>query len=107
MALGYIHSYIVNESSIFTHARIESDLTDDEKNQLAIFWKMGSSTLNAKNGLNRLFTNRTYDSSLIYRIVRKHRILQFSDSSDSMIKLIELGSIHKCKEGTFGNIALV
>ena len=59
----------------FTHARIESDLTDDEKNQLASFGKMDSSALNAKNGLIRLFTNRTYDSSLIYRIVRKHRIL--------------------------------
>ena len=41
--------YIVDESSILTHARIESDLTEDEKNQLAIFGKMGSTALNAKN----------------------------------------------------------
>ena len=85
----------------FTHARIESDLTDDEKNQLATFGKMDSSALNSKNGLIRLFTNRTYDSSLIYRIVRKHRILQFGDASDCMITLMELGSIHKSKEGIF------
>ena len=75
----------VNESSIFTHARIESDLVDDEKNQLAIFEKMGSSALNTKNGLIRLFTNRTYDSSLIYNNIKKYRILQFGDSSYCMI----------------------
>ena len=59
--------HIVNESSIFTHTRTESDLTDDEKNQLATFGKMGSTGLNAHNGLFRLFTNRTYDSALVYR----------------------------------------
>ena len=62
--------HIINEFSILTHARIESDLTKDEKNQLATFGKMGSTALNAKNGLIRLFSNRTYDSSLIYRIVK-------------------------------------
>ena len=85
----------------FTHARIESDLTDDEKNQLATFRKMGSTALYAENGLIRLFSNRTYYSSLIYRIVKKHWILQFGDSSDCMIKLVELGSIYKSKEGMF------
>ena len=94
-------SHIVNESSILTHARIESDLTEDEKNHLATFGKMVSTALNAKNGLIRLFSNRTYDSSLIYRIVKKHRILQFGDSSDCMIKLMELGNIHKSKKGIF------
>ena len=93
--------HIVNESSIFTHARIESDLTVDEKNQLATFEKMGSTGLNAHNGLLRLFTNRTYDSSLVYRIVKKHRILQFGDSTGCMIKLVKLGSIHKSKDGIF------
>ena len=91
--------HIFNESSILTHARIESDLTEDEKNQLAIFGKMGGTALNAKHGLIRLFSNYTYDSTLIYRIVKKHRILQFGDSSDCMIKLMELGNIHKSKEG--------
>ena len=56
---------------------------------------------NTKNGLIRLFSNRTYDSTSIYRIVKKHRILQFGDSSDCMIKLMELGNIHKSKEGIF------
>ena len=62
---------IVNESSIFTHARTECDFTVDEKNQLATFGKMGSTGLNAHNGLIRLFINRTYDSSLVYRIVKQ------------------------------------
>ena len=62
---------IVNESSIFTHARIESDLTEYKKNQLATFGKMNSTALNAKNGLICLFSNHTYDSTLIYRIVKK------------------------------------
>ena len=67
--------HIVYGSSISTHAKTESDLTDDEKKQFATFGKMGSIGLNAKNGLIRLFTNRTYDSALVYRFVRKHRIL--------------------------------
>ena len=63
--------HIVNESSILTHARIESDLTEDEKNQLDTFGKMGSTALNAKNELIRLFLNRTYDSTLI--VVRSQK----------------------------------
>ena len=55
--------HVINESSIFTHARTESDLTVDEKNQLATFGKMGGTALNAKNGLIRLFSNHTYDST--------------------------------------------
>ena len=60
---------------------------------------MTSTALNAKNGLIRLFSNRTYDSSLLYRIVKKYRILQLGDSSDCMMKLIELGNINKSKVG--------
>ena len=107
---------IVNESSILTHTRIESDLTEGEKNQLTVFGKMGSTAQNNKNGLIRLSTNRTYDSFLIYRVVKQHWILQFGDSSDCMIKLMELGNIHKSKEdifemtsdngGAFGNATL-
>ena len=33
--------HIVNESSICTHARIESDLIEDEKDQLVLFGKIG------------------------------------------------------------------
>ena len=63
--------HIVNESSIFIHARIESDLIEDEKNQLATFGKMGGTALNAKNGLIRLFSNHTYDStcSLVIQLI--------------------------------------
>ena len=93
--------HIVNESSIFTHARIKSDLTEDDKNQLATFGEMGSAPLNTKNGLICLLSNRTYDSTLIYRIVQKHRILQFGNLSDCIIKLMKLGNIHKSKEGIF------
>ena len=34
-------------------------------------------------------------------MLKKHRILQFGDSSDCMIKLMELSNIHKSKEGIF------
>ena len=63
--------HIVNKSSILTHVKIESDLTEDEKKQMFTFGKMGGTALNAKNGLIRLLSNRTYDSNLIYRIVKK------------------------------------
>ena len=36
---------------------------------------MGRTTQNAKNGLINLFRHRTYDSSLIYHVIKKHRIL--------------------------------
>ena len=39
---------------------------------------------------------------LWYTVLFKiHRILQFGDSTDCVIKLMELGSIHKSKEGIF------
>ena len=41
--------HIFNKCSILTHARIASNLTEDEKNQLATFGKMGGTALNAKN----------------------------------------------------------
>ena len=40
--------HIVNESSFLTHARIEFDLIEYEKNQLATFGKIGGTALNAK-----------------------------------------------------------
>ena len=93
--------YVVNQASISGNASYESDLTDDEKNQVAKFGKMGSTAQNAKNGALRLFQHRTYDSSLIYHVVKKHRILQFGDSSDCMIKLMDIGNCHKSKRGIF------
>ena len=91
--------HVVNQASISDHASYESDLSDDEKNQLAKFRKMGSTAQNAKNSLLRLFQNRTYDSYLIYGVVKKYRNLQFGDSSDCMIKLMAIGNYHKSNGG--------
>ena len=85
--------HIVNGSSISTHAKTESDLTDDEKKQLATFGKMDSTGLNAKNGLIRLFVNRTYDSALVYRFVRKHRILQSSNVTNKSVIFKKKGEL--------------
>ena len=63
--------HVVNQASISGHISYESDLSDDEKNQLAKFGRMGSTSQNAKNDLICLFQNRTYDSSLIYRVIKK------------------------------------
>ena len=65
--------HVVNQVSISGHASYELDLSNDEKNQLVKFGKMGSTTQNTKNGLIRLFQHRTYDSSLIYRVIKKRR----------------------------------
>ena len=46
---------VVNQASISDHASYESDLSDDQKNQLAKFGKMGSTAQNAKNGLILFF----------------------------------------------------
>ena len=62
-------SHVVNQASISGHASYESDLSDVDKNQLAKFGKMGSTAQNAKTISLRLFRNRTYDSSLIYRVI--------------------------------------
>ena len=83
------------------HARVESDLSKDENNQLEKCGRMRSTAQSTQNGVNRLFMNRTYDSSLIYRVIKKHRILQFDDSSDCMIKLMDIGNCHKSKRGIF------
>ena len=66
---------VVNQASISDHASYESDLSDDQKNQLAKFGKMGSTAQNAKKWFNTFFRHRTYDSSLIYHVIKNHRIL--------------------------------
>ena len=55
---------------------------------------MDSTAQNTKNGVIRLLRNCSYDSSLIYRAVKQNRSLQFGDSSDCMIKLIDIGNCH-------------
>ena len=42
--------------------------------QLAKFGKIGLTAQQVNNGLVRLFTNRTDDSSMMYRIVRRSRV---------------------------------
>ena len=63
--------HFVNQASISDHASYQLDLLDDEKNQIVKFGKRSDTTQNAKNGVLRLFQHRTYDSSLIYRVVKK------------------------------------
>ena len=62
--------HVVNQASILGHTSYESDLSDDEKNQLAKFGRMGNTVQNAKNGLICLFQNHTDGSSLIYRVIK-------------------------------------
>ena len=77
------------------HARVESDLSEDENNQLAKCGRMRSTAQSTQNGVNRLFMNRTYDSSLIYRVIYKYRTLQFGDSSDCVMRMMDLGKSKK------------
>ena len=92
-------SYVVHQASISGHVSYESDVSDVEKNQLVKLGKMSSITQNTKNGLINLFQNRIYYSFLIYRVIKKRRILEFGDSSDCMIKLMDIGNCHKSKGG--------
>ena len=62
--------HVVNQASFSGHVYYKTDLSGD----LAKFGRVDSTTQNAKNCLIRLFQNRTYDSSLIYRVIKKHRI---------------------------------
>ena len=62
--------HVVHQTSISDHASYESDLSDNDQNQLAKFWKMGSTAQNAKNGLI-IFQDRTYSSSSICRDIKK------------------------------------
>ena len=92
---------VVNESSVYGHAKVESDQSEDEKNKLVKFGRMGGTVQNGKNGLIRLFMNRTYDSDIIYRIIGKYRTLQFGDSTDCMMRLVDLGNCNKSKGCVF------
>ena len=93
--------YVINQVSNSGHVSYESDLSDDEKNPLAKFGIIVSTVQNAKNCLISLFQHHTYDSSLIYRVIKKHRILYFDDSSGCMIKLMGIDNCHKSKGGIF------
>ena len=71
------------------------------RNQIAKFGRMDSTAQNTKNGLIRLFMNRIYDSDMIQCVIKKHRTLQFGDSCDYMMRLMDLSNCNKSKEGIF------
>ena len=93
--------HVVNLSSIAGHVKFESDLSVDEREQLANFGKIGYTGLQSKGALSRLFSCRTYDSDMVYRVVKKARNFHYGDATDCMLKLVELGNSHKSKGGVF------
>ena len=86
--------HIVNLSSIIGHVKFEAGIYIEEKSQLVNFGKIGYTSLQSKNGLSRLFSNRTYDSDMIYRVVKKARNLQYDDATDCILKLVEF-ALHR------------
>ena len=72
-----------------SHVKFEIDLSTEERSQFVNFGQMDYTSLQSKNGLSRLLTNRTYDSDMIYRVVKKVRNLQYDDI---ILKFIELGN---------------
>ena len=93
--------HVVNLSSIIGHVKFESDLSVEERSQLVNFGKIGFTGLQSKTSLCRLFSNRIYDSDMIYRVCKQARYLQYSDATDCMLKLVELVNYHKPKGNTF------
>ena len=45
--------------------------------------------------------NRIYDSDMIYRVIKKRRTLQFGNSSDYVMRLVDLGNCNKSKGSVF------
>ena len=68
---------------------------------MAYFGKMCYTGLQFKTALCRLFSGRTYDLDITYRVVRKARTLHYGDATDCMLKLVELGNFHSSKCGVF------
>ena len=65
------------------------------------FGKINYTGLQSKTALSRLFSTRTYDPGMIYRVVRKARTLHYGDAPNYMLKLVELGNFHSYKGGVF------
>ena len=57
--------------------------------------------LQSKSALCRLFSGRTYDSDMIYCVVKKARTLHYGDATDCILKLVELENSHRSKGGVF------
>ena len=68
---------------------------------MANFGKIGYTDLQSKGALSHLFCCRSYDSDMIYRVVKKSRNFHYGDATDCMLKLVELGNSHKSKGGVF------
>ena len=98
----WLHTgHVINLSSIPGHIRFESDLFIEERSQLANFGKIGYTGLQSKSAFCRLFFGRTYDSAMMYSVVRKARTLHYGDATDCMLKLVELVNSHSSKGGVF------
>ena len=68
---------------------------------MANFSKIGYTGLQSKTVLYRLFSSRTYESNMIYRIVKKAKNIYCSDATDCMLKLVELVNTYSSKGGLF------
>ena len=66
--------HVANFPSIVGYVKFEANLSTEERSQLVNFGKIDYTDFQSKNGLSRLFSNRTYDSDMIYRVVKKARI---------------------------------
>ena len=93
--------HVVNLSSTVGHGKFEAALYIEERSQLVNFGKIGYTGLQSKNWLSRLLYNRTYDSEMIYRVVKNAWNFQYGDATDYMLKLVVLGNYHKSKGGVF------
>ena len=91
--------HVVNLASIPGYVRFESSLSIEERGQLAIFGKIGYTGLTSKCAFCRLFSGQTYDSDMIYRVVKKARILYCGDATNCMLKVVELGNYCISKGG--------
>ena len=59
---------------------------------MANFGKIGYTGLQSKSALCRLFSGRTYDLDMTYRVIKKARTLHCGDATDCMLKLVKLGN---------------
>ena len=66
---------MLNLLSIVNRVKFEAGLSGQERSQLVNFGKRESTGLQSNNGLSRLFSNRFYDSAMMYRVAKKARNL--------------------------------
>ena len=93
--------HVVNLLSIVDHVKFEADLSVEDGSQLANFGQIGYTGLHSNTIVSRLFSSRTCNSDMIYRVVKKVRNLQNGDVTVYILKLVELGNYHSSKGGVF------